>query len=285
MDVGISLWLKLEAEIHPEFGGNKYRKLKYNLKNFDPSRHEAIVSFGGLHSNHIHALAAVTKVLEIPCIGIIRGEEQNNSPTLQFATQRGMQLRYVSRAKYRDKESLLKELELDNGYLVIPEGGTNDYAINGCAEIVDEIKAQFTTFPDHIAVPFGTGGTSLGILKGMKEKSKLMIFPALKGEWIEKELTNLWPDHPDNYKLFQDYHFGGYGKFNDKLIEFIYEFHQLTGIPLDPIYTAKMMYGIVDLIKSGYFKKGEQLLVVHTGGIQGNLGFNQRFGTNLPTNW
>jgi len=282
-NLGISIWIKREDLLHPRWGGNKYRKLKYNLKAYQTGAFKGLVTFGGLHSNHIYATAAVCKSLDIPTIGIIRGEEEHSSATINFAKSNGMQIKYVSRSMYRDPIACLIKLSLDTGYYILPEGGTNQQALNGTAQIAEELFQQMGFWPDAVVCPFGTGGTAAGILKGLKGNSNLKIFPALKGKWIEKELEKQIPlADLNNYELIQDYHFGGYGKYSHDLIEFIHDFYAKTNIPLDPIYTGKMMYGFLDWAKKNPPEGGSKFVIIHTGGIQGNLGFNQRFGTSLP---
>jgi len=282
-NLGISVWLKREDLIHPQWGGNKYRKLKFNLECYQSGDFKGLVTFGGLHSNHIFATAAICKEMGIPSMGIIRGQEQNTSPTVDFAKSCGMTIRHVSREVYRNPRECLNQLNLHLGYYILPEGGTNSLALKGTAEISNEIFNALGEWPTAVVCPFGTGGTAAGILEGLDSNSELMIFPALKGNWMLKTISELLTNKVyANFKLFTDYHFGGYGKFNNQLIDFIIGFFKNTGIPLDPIYTGKMIYGFIDWAKKNPPEGGSKYVIIHTGGIQGNLGFNQRFDTNLP---
>ncbi len=282
-NLGISLWIKREDLVHPKWGGNKYRKLKYNLLAFQKGDFETLVTFGGLHSNHIYATAAICNELDIRCIGIIRGEEAIESPTITFARSLGMQISYVSRAMYKNPQACIELLKLDETHYIVPEGGTNELAVKGTEEVAKEVYEQLGRWPKAIICPFGTGGTAAGILNGMNGNSELMIFPALKGNWISPAFSNLLPNNLlSNFQILTDYHFGGYGKFSQVLIDFISEFYEQTNIPLDPLYTGKMVYGFLDWAKKNPPEGGSEFVIIHTGGIQGNLGFNQRFKTALP---
>ena len=282
----LRLFIKREDLIHPTISGNKWRKLKYNLQQAKAQKHTTLLTFGGAFSNHIYAVAAAGKVFNFQTIGIIRGERMNPlNPTLQFALDQGMELAFVSRTEYRQKmdPSYLQSLHKKWGtFYPIPEGGTNVYALQGCAEIAEEISQQMSPSPDYICTCCGTGGTMSGIIQGTDRSSHILGFAALKGNFLSKEIANLLAMNKvvsaTNWSIINDYHFGGYAKFNSILIDFINQFKQQHQIPLDPIYTGKMMYGIFDLIEQGYFPDGSTIVGIHTGGLQGIVGFNQRFG-------
>lgn len=281
----IVLVIKREDKIHPHISGNKYRKLKYNLIAAKQQKKDTLLTFGGAYSNHIAATAAAGKEFGFKTIGVIRGEELvdkiSDNPTLTFAQECGMQFKFISRTDYRKKNDLqfLAALENEFGnFYVLPEGGTNALAIKGCEEILTEKDNSF----DYVCAPVGTGGTISGLINSTKEHQKILGFPALKGDFLQEEIKSL--TSKNNWKLVSDYHFGGYGKINSELITFINQFKERTGIQLDPIYTGKMLFGIVDLIRKDYFKKGSKILAIHTGGLQGIQGMNLKLQQKgLPT--
>ncbi|MCB0463076.1 MAG: pyridoxal-phosphate dependent enzyme [Flavobacteriaceae bacterium] len=281
---GVELYLKREDKIHPFISGNKYRKLKYNIIEAKNQKQNTLLTFGGAYSNHIAAVASAGKEFGFKTIGVIRGEELeqkfSNNPTLLFAKQCDMQFKFVSREVYRDKTSseFLNALKNEFGeFFLIPEGGTNKLAIKGCEEILTEEDETF----DFICCAVGTGGTIAGLINASKSHQKILGFPALKGDFLQKEIGKFTAKL--NWELITDYHFSGYAKINSELVEFINRFKQEYNIPLDPIYTGKMMFGIFDLIKKGYFEKGTKILAIHTGGLQGIDGMNIKLKQkNLP---
>ena len=275
-DSDVELFIKREDQIHPHISGNKYRKLKYNLIEARKQGLTTLLTFGGAFSNHIAAVAAVGNELGFKTIGIIRGEELidkvEENPTLSFAQDCKMQLRFISREDYRNKTSraFLLQLEHEFGeFYLIPEGGTNELAVTGCEEILTEDDNSV----DYICCSVGTGGTISGIINSVNPKQKVLGFPALKGEFLEDEIRKFAKQF--NWKLITDYHFGGYAKINADLITFINQFKERNNIPLDPVYTGKMMFGIMDLINRDYFPKGSKILAIHTGGLQGISGMNK----------
>jgi 1-aminocyclopropane-1-carboxylate deaminase len=282
---GISLVIKREDLIHPFVSGNKFRKLKYNLLQAKAENQSCLLTFGGAFSNHIAAVAYAGKEFGFQTIGIIRGEELGtkieSNPTLKFAQECGMQLEFVSREDYRLKTELsfLEQLEKKYGsFYLIPEGGTNALAIKGCEEILTYEDTDF----DYIGCAIGTGGTISGIINSALPHQKVLGFPALKGDFLQDEIRNFVQN--ENWQLISDYHFGGYGKINSDLVEFINWFFKQTQIPLDPVYTGKMVFGIVDLIEKNYFPENSKILVIHTGGLQGIQGMNLKLKNKaLPT--
>jgi 1-aminocyclopropane-1-carboxylate deaminase len=274
---GISLVIKREDLIHPFISGNKFRKLKYNLLQAKAENHTTLLTFGGAYSNHIAAVAYAGKENGFQTIGIIRGDELADkiasNPTLKFAQECGMQLEFVSREAYRLKTeaAFLEQLEEQYGsFYLVPEGGTNAFAIKGCEEILTNEDTVF----DYIGCAIGTGGTISGIINSALSHQKVLGFPALKGEFLQDEIRNFV--HNDNWELITDYHFGGYAKVNDELIAFINWFFEQTQIPLDPVYTGKMVFGIFDLITKNYFPENSKILLIHTGGLQGIQGMNMK---------
>lgn len=272
---GISLVIKREDLIHPFVSGNKFRKLKYNLLQAKAENQSTLLTFGGAYSNHIAAVGYAGKENGFQTIGIIRGDELGDkiesNPTLKFAQECGMQFEFVSRETYRLKTeaTFLEQLQQQYGaFYLIPEGGTNTFAIQGCEEILTPEDASF----DYVACAIGTGGTISGIINSVLPHQKVLGFPALKGNFLQDEIRNFV--RQDNWELITDYHFGGYGKVTNELIDWINQFYEQTQIPLDPVYTGKMVFGIVDLIAKNYFPENAKILLIHTGGLQGIQGMN-----------
>mgnify|MGYP003630181891 CR=1 FL=1 len=271
----IEISLKREDQIHPFVSGNKFRKLKYNLIAAKNQNKESLLTFGGAFSNHIAATAAAGKELGFKTIGIIRGEELvdkiDENPTLAFAKANGMHLHFISRDQYNQKDSTAFNNGLKNqfgDFYLLPEGGSNALAVKGCEEILTEADAGF----DIICVPAGTGGTMAGLISCSKPHQKIIGFSALKGDFLKKEIER-WTSKT-NWELTDEFCFGGYAKVNEELISFINNFKKMTGIPLDPVYTGKMMYGIYQLIKAEKIQKNSRILAIHTGGLQGVTGMN-----------
>lgn len=281
----ISMHIKREDLIHPFVSGNKFRKLKYNLLQATAENQETLLTFGGAFSNHIAAVAFAGNEKGFKTIGIIRGDELaskvSENPTLLFAQNCGMQLEFISREDYRLKSevSFLENLKQKfGGFYHIPEGGTNDLAIKGCEEILTSEDADF----DYICCSVGTGGTISGIINSVLPHQKVLGFPALKGDFLKEEIRNFVQN--DNWELVTDYNFGGYAKVNAELTVFINHFYLENQIPLDPIYTGKMVFGVIDLIKKNYFPAKSKILLIHTGGIQGIQGMNMKLkNKQLPT--
>lgn len=273
-----------EDMLHPFVSGNKFRKLKYNLLAAHEQQHHTLLTFGGAYSNHIAAVAAAGKEFGFNTIGIIRGEELESkiseNPTLSFAKACGMELHFVSREAYKAKDEIefINNLKMQFGeFYLLPEGGTNALAVKGCEEILTETEAAF----NYICVSVGTGGTIAGLVKASKEGQHVLGFSALKGTFQSSEVAKY--TSKTNFEITDAYCFGGYGKIDIDLIRFMNEFKEKTNIPLDPIYTGKMMFGIMDLLKKGYFKENSRILAVHTGGLQGVAGMNLKLKKkNLP---
>lgn len=271
--VDIKLYLKRDDMLHPLVSGNKWRKLKYNLLAARQQGYNALLTFGGAYSNHLFATAAAGQVVGFQTIGIVRGDELAGKPlnnTLRFCRETGMYLHFVSRDAYRRKDTpdFLAELTDQFGpcYLV-PEGGTNDLAIQGTAEIIPEIVTQLGYTPDYVCCPVGTGGTMAGLAQSASEETKVLGFMALKVP------DSLWlselPASIAKGCLVYDYHFGGYARTTPALLNFIRDFEQKNGVLLEQVYTGKLLYGIYDLARQGFFPKGATVIAVHTGGLQG----------------
>ena len=249
--------------------GNKWWKLRYNLAEAIQQKHHTVLTFGGAFSNHIVATASACNNLGLKSIGVIRGEKKEClNPSLQRAVNDGMQLHYVDRATYRLKTTEDWSTIFGECYL-IPEGGTNELAVSSCEEML-----QFKAF-DLVCVPVGTGGTLSGIIRSLNPHQKAIGFSSLKGgDFLVDEVKQYV--NSSNWTIQSDYHFGGYAKVNEDLINFMNTFKQSHSIQLDPIYTAKMFYGIFDMIKKGEISSNSTILAVHTGGTQGIEGMNQR---------
>lgn len=274
-DKQVSLVVKREDLIHPFISGNKFRKLKYNLLEALNAEYKTIVTFGGAYSNHIAATAYAGKAYGLRTVGIIRGEELarnwQENPTLALAHANGMEFRFVSRAQYRTKTDMCfyKALQDEIGpFYMVPEGGTNALAVKGCEEILTAADRDFNVICSSV----GTGGTLAGIINSSGPGQQILGFASLKGDFLTKDIRNFAVR--ENWTLNRDYHFGGYAKVSGTLIEFINYFKDRTGIPTDPIYTGKMIFGILDLVKHGHFIPGTKILAIHTGGLQGISGMN-----------
>ncbi|MEO9533113.1 MAG: pyridoxal-phosphate dependent enzyme [Crocinitomicaceae bacterium] len=278
---GINLLVKRDDLIHPEISGNKWRKLKLWIEKFHQGKYDALLTFGGAYSNHIAATAAMGALEKIPVIGVIRGDElnQNANPTLQNAAKNGMRLVFSSREEYDLKEEKYFQEELRRRYgnvLIIPEGGFGYYGMLGCTEILSEIKDQVNA----IFLPMGTGTTLAGVLFGSETETIYGVSALKGGDFLNKNveflLSQAGLDKEDineetkRLQVLTDYHFGGYAKHTPELIEFMKDFKSVYKLNLDYIYTAKMMFGLFELIKANHFEKGTTILAIHTGGLQGN---------------
>lgn len=277
----IKVFIKREDLTDDFISGNKFYKLKYNLIQAEKLGYKTLLTFGGAFSNHIHATAAAGKKYGIKTIGVIRGEEHLPlNPTLNSAQENGMTLEYLDRKSYRNKydETLIKKLKEKFGnFYLVPEGGSNELAIKGVAEIIPAIDTQF----NFICSACGTGGTLAGLILGLDSKSFALGFSALKGgsflyQNIKKLLSEYQKENLTNWQINLDYHFGGYAKVNNELIEFCNEFYIKHKIEIEPIYTGKMFYGIYELIKNDFFPKHSSIIAVHTGGLQGLNGLKFR---------
>ncbi|WP_198944423.1 1-aminocyclopropane-1-carboxylate deaminase/D-cysteine desulfhydrase [Robiginitalea sediminis] len=280
---GVTLSIRREDLLFPEVSGNKYRKLKYNLLEAKARGFNRLLTFGGAFSNHIHAVAAAGAAAGMETIGLIRGEELARAPlnpTLSDASAWGMQLHFLSRGQYaRRNDPGFREscLERFGPAYLLPEGGTNALALKGCEEILQPGDSDY----DLIGCPVGTGGTLAGLSRAAGPGQRILGYSALKAPGLETELR-LWGT-PENWILIQDDRFGGYARIDTQLVEFINAFRERTGIPLDPVYTGKMVFGVLEDIRSGRIREGSRVLLIHTGGMQGLRGMNQKLQKkNLP---
>ncbi len=279
-EMGVELWLKRDDLTHPHIQGNKWRKLKYNLVEAKQEGHKVLLTFGGIYSNHIYAMAAAGREYEFKTIGIIRGEPADEpTDTLRFAASCGMRLLYMDRTHYRLKEDpdSIESLHVQLGdFYMVPEGGTNLLALQGCVEMVAEIKRDY----DYLCMATGTGGTIAGAISALYGRKKAIGFSSLKGtDTLSTRVSELVSEFTDssfaNWHINFDYHCGGYARVTPELIDFIKAFKRDQLTQLEPVYTGKMMYGIYDLIRKGYFARGTRIVAVHTGGLQGLCGYRE----------
>jgi len=268
-------WLVARLDlIHPIVSGNKLFKLYYYVQNALIEKKNTLVTMGGAYSNHLAATAYYAREHSLKCIGLVRGEKsQNISHTLQYCTHLGMKLVYLSRADYR----IISDDNIDQfdffdhqNCCFIPEGGYGQSGTKGASLIIDAIS--FLN-PDFIITAVGTGCTLSGLLYNNTTKAKIIAVPVLKGfNDLEINMNDLLEsENPLNFEVFNEYHFGGYAKKNETLLQFMNTFYEENNIPTDFVYTGKMMYAILDKINKGFFPKGSKIVSIHTGGLQGNL--------------
>ena len=271
----VRLFIKREDLTHPEISGNKYWKMFYNVKKYLEKEvsERKIITFGGAFSNHIAAAAALGNEFGIKTLGVIRGNELEDSwqenPTLFSAHQNGMSFRFVTRETYRYKERLMAELQEEfPESLVVPEGGTNENAVEGIQYMLTDETKDF----DYICSAVGTGGTVSGLSKFAQPHQKIIGFKAVRDISLENKIKNL--SKKDNFTLV-DASDGGFGKITDENVRFINEFYQYFGIVLEPVYTGKMLRKIFEMIEDDYFPANSKILAFHTGGLQGIVGANE----------
>ena len=275
-DKGIKLFIKRDDLIHPIISGNKWRKLKYTLKKATAEGKNHLITFGGPYSNHLLATAAAAAKFGFKATGIVRGEAVDND-TLFLCRLHGMHLIFVDRENYKDKPALFNaHFAADKEAFFIDEGGSSPEGAQGCSELIDELTETFA----HLFCACGTGTTAAGIINGIYNNALTTLFngvPVLKGGEFLKTEIDKFTQAPSNYLLHTAYHFGGYGKTTPGLIAFVKQFVAETGILIEPVYTAKMLYAIYDLAANDYFKAGERILAIHSGGIWGLLGMKETF--------
>ncbi len=290
----VRLFVKREDLIHPTIKGNKWYKLKYNLEEAKKQGLNKLLTFGGAFSNHIYATASAGNLFGFQTIGIIRGEAHLPlNPILSHARDYGMELHYLDRTAYRQKteERFINQLKKEFGdFYLIPEGGTNALAVKGTAEILENIDFSY----QYVCCACGTGGTMAGLVRFASEKNdsiaekniEVLGFSVLKGVFLEKEVKKLLievyknqtlptvedfngDDYNTKWSIAHDYHFGGYAKTTSELLDFVSSFNQKYQIPIEPIYTGKLFYGIFDKVQKGYFARNSVILAIHSGGVYG----------------
>lgn len=267
-DMSIQLDILRLDLIHPDVSGNKWYKLKHNIATIQSQDYKGLITFGGAYSNHLTATAAACKIFNVPCIGIVRGDElhETSNASLKFCHEQGMQLVFVSRKEYDLKyQELYWEVWRRQypDYFIVPEGGNNDLGRKGTEEIAQLIPSGY----DIVACSVGTGTTLNGILNAINDTVQVYGFVPMKnGRYLAENIST---EH-NHWSLVDNYHFGGFGKYNEALISFMNVFYEQTHIPLDVVYTAKMFYGLLDMIKAAHIGSDKKILAVHTGGLQGN---------------
>jgi len=268
---GVRLFIKREDLNHPYISGNKWWKLKYNLARAREGGHAALLTFGGAYSNHLYATAAAAAELGIKSIGVVRGEKVTPmNSTLSFAEQKGMTLHFVSRTEYRKRDSASFTSDLRSRFgdvYLLPEGGTNAEAIQGCRDFGEALVNEIPF--DIICLPVGTGGTLAGVVQRLKPHQRAIGFSVLKdGHFLAEEVKKWLPRDRENWRIETRFDFGGYAKSTTQLISFIERQRTIHNLPLDPVYTAKAMFGIYELIKRGEIAPLSKVLMVHTGGLR-----------------
>ncbi|MBE8714924.1 1-aminocyclopropane-1-carboxylate deaminase [Sphingobacterium sp. KB22] len=271
---GVRVFVKRDDLIHPFISGNKWRKLKYHLIEAKRLEKKKLCTFGGAWSNHLLATACAGALFGFKTKAFVRGEQVNN-PVLSLCQVYGMELEFVSRESYRNKEEL-KSIVKDKDTFIIEEGGFGPLALNGCEELIYELANKY----NHLFVASGTGTTTAGLQKGLNNSNlttTLHTVPVLKnGEFIRTEIESLGVSS-QQIEFHTDYHFGGYAKSKPELLEFIKTFVAQTGILIEPTYTGKLFYAVDDLIQKDYFRPNDKILILHTGGLTGFLGMYERF--------
>jgi len=292
---GVSLWVKRDDLIDAEISGNKWRKLQHYLERARFEGKTTLLTFGGAFSNHIAATAAVGKRAGFKTIGIIRGEiPEKGNPTLNLAQEYGMQLMPITREEYRLKKEpgyIAQLRERFGSFYLIPEGGAGHLGVAGCTSIAQEIESDF----EALYLPVGTGTTLSGLVLSMKEHQHVVGVSSLKnGSFLRAEVNALLysalldddavEEYQSSYTIATDFAFGGYACITDELIAFMRLFYTQTQIKLDPVYTAKAMMACLHDIRSGRYSEGSNVIFLHTGGLQGIAGMEQRMGESLyPT--
>lgn len=291
---GIQCWVKRDdllalpvLDDPLAFAGNKWRKLKWNLQQARSAQQEQLLTFGGAFSNHIVAVAAAGALFGFRTVGIIRGEcPQPLNSSLAFAQKCGMHLHFVSRSDYRHKMEPNFHAELKKQYgrfYLLPEGGTNELALRGTAELADVLEQQLGTLPDGIHLCCGTGGTAAGLIRGLAGRSQVFGYSVLKGNFHQHEIRNWLADEQvQNWRIHTEYHHGGYAKTTTDLLAFIRAFPEQYGFYLDPVYTGKLFWAFRQKVSLGQIPEGSRQLLLHSGGLQGIRGFNQRLDNQLP---
>jgi len=276
----IQLFIKRDELIHPIIQGNKWRKLKYNLIAAETQHKNTLLSFGGAYSNHLHALAAVGRQYQLNTIGVVRGEAPKQlNPCLQDLLDWGMQLKFVTRKRYKQKNSIdfIDSLKQEFGdFYLIPEGGNNSAGKQGCAEILNELE----TIYDVICCEVGSGTMFSALIENnIHPETQFLGFAVMKNKQLDDDIENSIKrschrqQPPTIWQIKHDYHFGGFAKTTVELNAFIRQFKQNHNVQLEPVYSGKLFWGLFDLIEHNYFKPGSKILAIHGGGLQGLRGF------------
>ncbi|WP_245879606.1 1-aminocyclopropane-1-carboxylate deaminase/D-cysteine desulfhydrase [Zobellella endophytica] len=271
---GLDLMIKRDDLLHPRISGNKWRKLKYVLRQAVSEQASGLLSFGGAWSNHLHALAAAGQTLELPTLGVVRGEpEYADNPTLADARHWGMTLAFVDRRQYRRRQEpdwLAALAQRHPGYRLIPEGGSCALALPGVAELWRELAPA-----DALILPVASGGTLAGLLSARPADTRIIGYAVLKGDgWLAETVSGLYPPaaRDPGWRLRLGYHGGGYAKCSADDRQRIARLASELAVPLEPVYSGKAMLGLFRDIEAGYYPAGSRLIFLHTGGLQGVRG-------------
>ncbi len=286
---GITLYIKRDDLLHPTVQGSKWRKLEPIIQLIQNQHYAGILTYGGPFSNHLQAVAAAGQYYGFPTVGVVRGLAANlSNPTLAFAQSGGMQLIPVTKQDYdaRKNSPRLNDITLQfPNYFSLPEGGATSLAVDNCQRIAEEIQQQLPVEQPKsliVCVPAGTGCTAAGVIAGLGDAGETWIFPAVNYGVEEADIQHYLTDYQfgtlPNFRFVREYTFGGFAVYQPELIEFVHTFRRQTNILLDPIYTSKLMFGVFDLLAKGHFAPGSVIVALHTGGLQGWDGFQQRFG-------
>ncbi len=289
---GITLYIKRDDLLHPTIQGSKWRKLEPIIQLVQNQHYTGILTYGGPFSNHLQAVAAAGQYYGFPTVGVVRGLAADlSNPTLAFAQSAGMQLIPVTKQEYDLEENSPRLNEITAqfpDYFFLPEGGATHLAVHNCRRITEEIQEQLPVKEQQslvLCVPAGTGCTAAGVVAGLEDTGETWIFPAVNygvdEASIQKYLSDYQSNTLRNFRFIRDYTFGSFAVYRPELMEFVRTFRLQTGILLDPIYTSKMLFGIFDLMTKGAFAPGSTVVALHTGGLQGWDGFQQRFGIDM----
>jgi len=280
------IYIKRDDLIHPQISGNKWRKLKYNIQHVLDNNLSGIISFGGAFSNHLYALAAACKIARIKCVAYVRGSSLDlANPTLKFLIENKVDVRLIARSEYRaalqPKQLSILQSQFPD-YHVIPEGGSNALAFKGVKEIMEEVYVQGMSEKMIVVAAVGSGATITGLVKGLTDDSEAFGLLAVKDSSLHESIHNQLSKQEDaKLTLDNEAHLGGFAKVNDELISFANQFYKSSKIPIDLLYNAKVLLRLKKLLRSNMLDPNKDLLVIHTGGLQGNLGFDYRFPGKL----